>query len=144
MLTENVPFAEYNYDGGVIIGVVVNDARPERPNDSRINDTMWTLLEHCWVEELSNRPDARHVGLALDIIYGRGGKELDVPSVSTILEGVLDHVVPRSSRDTRPQRDHASLPYGCKWLNCPQAFANIDACIAHECDEFSQRKELAN
>lgn len=117
--------------------------RPKRPHEALVSNTIWTLLEHCWAEDPSERPDTRHVGLALDLIYGIG-EEVDASAVSVILKGDLDDVHPQPLRLESPQVQPPLLPYGCKWLQCFQGFDNIDDCIAHECDEYNRRRTVVD
>ncbi|KAH8104881.1 kinase-like protein [Phellopilus nigrolimitatus] len=129
IMTRKLPFAEYN-DAGVIVNVTQKNIRPAKPSVTFVSDALWTVLEHCWSEDPASRPDARRVGLALDLIYGLGGSGdgLDLAAIlrSTDTESAR-------TRPALPGKD--TRPYRCKWLHCPEAFDMIEQCIQHECAE---------
>ncbi|EJD07032.1 kinase-like protein [Fomitiporia mediterranea MF3/22] len=135
ILTGELPFNELKKDCVILLEVVINARRPKRPSDFCITDGLWTLLEHCWHQDASARPDARHVGLALDLISRKIGGELNSRTISEILKGHLDSSATHSRR-----LESTTLPYKCKWLRCAASFNSLDNCIVHECSEFLEQK----
>lgn len=135
ILTGKNPFAEVPADLRVIGRVLIDKARPRRPDTFRVTDAIWTLLEYCWNEDPSARPDACHVGLVLDIIYG-SGHEIDSSTVLAVLDGVLDDVEIYQKTTSRTE---VTMPYICKWSHCCEGFDSLDICIEHECAELNMR-----
>ncbi|KAH8118250.1 kinase-like domain-containing protein, partial [Phellopilus nigrolimitatus] len=69
VMTGRCPFSEYSNDAAVFLDVFLKDVRPAKPPVSYVSDALWTVLEHCWLRDPAIRPDARRVGLAIDLIY---------------------------------------------------------------------------
>ncbi|KAH8104875.1 kinase-like protein [Phellopilus nigrolimitatus] len=131
IMTGKVPFAEYKHDGGVLCNVVQKNVRPAKPSVTLVGDALWSVLEHCWSEDPASRPDARRVGLALDLICGLGGSD-DGLNLAAILKS-SDAV---SSRTRPALATNDTRAYRCKWLHCPEAFDAIEQCIQHERAEY--------
>ncbi|KAH8118246.1 kinase-like protein [Phellopilus nigrolimitatus] len=138
IMTGKPPFAEYKHDAGVIVNVTQKNIRPAKPSVTLVSDALWTVLEHCWSEDPASRPDARRVGLALDLIYGLGGSD-DGLDLAAILRS--SDTVSARTRPTLPGND--TRPYRCKWLHCPEAFDTIEQCIQHECTEYVLRRPFS-
>ncbi|EJD06807.1 kinase-like protein [Fomitiporia mediterranea MF3/22] len=136
VLTGRPPFPELWNNAAVFMKIHAWDDHFERPSDSCISDAVWTLLVACSRKDASARPDARHVGLVLDLIAGDGAGQLDVVTISNVLHGNFDNV-PSHPRNAQ----HPSQPYKCKWLHCSKSFTDIDDLVAHERFEFLERRD---
>ncbi len=64
VFTNKPPFAGLR-DGAVIMAIMIEDRRPQRPSEpatSRgLNDNIWDLMQACWKKERALRPNMTEV-----------------------------------------------------------------------------------
>lgn len=75
MLSGESPFYQNLIEGSVILSII-GGARPTRPADQfsihrGLTDAVWAIVESCWSEEPTQRPDADQIEKALSLLPDR-------------------------------------------------------------------------
>src|ERR1700761_4168971 len=62
-MTGQYPFSECRNDATVLIGILNNAQRPERPENGVITEQQWILWNLCWDRDTRNRPTMEYISM---------------------------------------------------------------------------------
>lgn len=155
ILTGELPFSHLKYDTAVILSVM-RGGRPQR--QPGIKDSVWSILQQCWLPEPTQRPSMESLSLYFDLMSS------DTPSLRALpisdtqsmtsheadalyfqpwashdmssqpMSGSQDNdsnrrYVPQSNENTRPP----AIPrYFCHWSSCSGGFSTFCEYQIHE------------